>query len=227
MKTIPETIPAPDLRERLRGNGADALSDTELIAVILGTGHSGASAEAVALRLLAAAGGLRALANLEPDELEGMPGIGPARAARLVASYELGRRIRRPRLEIGKQVLSPHDAVAHLHARTCELKHEEFHALMLDVRHRMIGHRRISSGSLASSVVHPREVFRAGVRLAAAAIVVAHNHPSGDPSPSAEDRAITERLHDAGKLIGIDLLDHLVIGHDEFYSFAEARVLPL
>ncbi len=209
------------IRERLRGDGPGRLTDVDLVALVLGSGHAGASVITVADRLVADAGGIAALAEREPSELQKRPGVGPALAARLAAAFELGRRVARQTLGAGALVGASRDAALHFHGLIGDRNREEFHELLLDTRHRVLGHRVVSVGSLQSSIVHPREVFRPAVRAAAAAVVVAHNHPSGDPSPSPEDRAVTARLTAAGELMGIALLDHIVLGEQEFYSFAE------
>jgi len=210
--------------ERLRGLGPEALSDHELLALVLGRRHD---ALALATRILLDQGGIEGLTGLECGELTSVPGLGRGLAARLCAAFELGRRAWRPRLAIGASLRCAEDAAHHFRGLLRGRRHEEFHSLLLDSRHHVIGNRLVSIGSLQSSVVHPREVFRPAIQTSAAALVVAHNHPSGDPAPSEEDHAITERLRDAGRLIGIELIDHIVIGAGSFYSFAEQQVLSL
>jgi DNA repair protein RadC len=215
-----------DLRERLRGDGPETMSESELLALLLGTGRRGERVADLAARLLARQPGLANWAELEASELEGLPGLGPARAARLVAAFEIGRRLGRTRIAIGSAVGSAIDAAQHVRGLLRDGTREEFHLLLLDARHRLLGSRLISVGTLQQSLVHPREVFRTAIRIGAAAVVVAHNHPSGDPEPSPEDRAVTERLRQVGDLVGILLLDHLVLGSGEFWSFAEGKRLP-
>ncbi|MFQ5507199.1 MAG: RadC family protein, partial [Planctomycetota bacterium] len=173
----------PDLRERLRGFGADSLSDVELVALVLGHGRRGEPLQILAGRLLWETGGLKAMTGREARELERIRGIGPATAARLEAALELGRRLCRPALEVGEPLHCANDAARHFHGLLSGLQREEFHCLMLDSRHKVLGSRLVSVGSLQSSIVHPREVFRPAIRQSAATLVVAHNHPSGDPSP--------------------------------------------
>jgi DNA repair protein RadC len=168
---------------------------------------------------------LEALREREAPELEQVAGLRGEHAWRLLASIELGRRVHRAQLLPGDSLCSASAAARHVRDGLCAPGREEFHALLLDTKHRVIGTRLISIGSLQSSLVHPREVFRPAIALSAAALLVAHNHPSGDPWPSSEDEAVTERLREAGELLGIRLLDHLVLGAQRFYSFAEGRKL--
>ncbi|PIE22223.1 MAG: hypothetical protein CSA62_13595 [Planctomycetota bacterium] len=212
--TQPPTRPdSPQLAE-LRGFGPRSLSDPELLRLLLGP-------EAGRLHELLAPdpGGLEALREREPREIEAR--LSPELASRLVAAIELGRRVHRTSLRRGQSLLSASEAAGHLRGQLFAPGREEFHALFLDTKHRVIGSRLISIGSLQSSLVHPREVYRPAVRCGAAAIVVGHSHPSGDPAPSNEDRAVTERLREVGQLLGIRFLDHLVLGADRFFSFAE------
>ena len=213
--------PKPAIRERIRAFGSASATEVELLALILGHGHRGQSVLLLARTTLELAGSLDALSRLEVSELEEFPGLGPARASRIIASFELGRKVSRPRIKIGRFLSSASEAARFLHSLMADSMREEFHALMLDSRHRLLGHRVMSIGSLQSSIVHPREVFRPAIRLAAAALVVGHNHPSGDPSPSSEDQAVTDRLKEVGSIIGIQLLDHLVLGESRYHSFAE------
>lgn len=202
----------------------DALRDDEALALVLRTGRAGENVLALAQRLIDEAGGLRGLAALEATELERIPGIGPARAATVLAAIEIGRRAQRPRLWLGEPLASPVEAATHFRARTALRLREEFHVVLLDTKHRVIGHRVVSVGTLQASLVHPREVFRPAIQLGAASILAGHNHPSGDPTPSDEDRAVTQRLEEVGVWVGIPLVDHLVLGDQSFWSFAEQRL---
>ncbi len=224
--TVPAVLKALDLRERLAGYGSASLSDEELLALVLRTGRRGENARALARRILDGLASLRELATLSVHELEQIAGIGPARAATLVAGIALGQRCQHRRAELASPLTSPLDAAEHVRGLVTRALHEEFHVLLLDSKHRTLGHRRVSIGTLQASLVHPREVYRPAIRSGAAAILVAHNHPSGDPTPSDEDRAVTERLREVGLCVGIPLLDHVVLGDAGFYSFAEQRVLP-
>jgi DNA repair protein RadC len=207
-------------RERLLEAGPEALSDRELLALLLCTGTSGRSAEGLADDLLAA-GGLAALATSSEGELQGRPGIGPAKAATLLAALELGRRLAARRLQEGDRFSGPEDVARHFFPRLRDAPCEQFHAVLLDGRHRVKRVVLVSQGTLTASLVHPREVFRPALREAAAALVVVHNHPSGDPTPSQEDRQVTERLQRAGELLGIPLLDHVVVAEQGFVSLRE------
>jgi DNA repair protein RadC len=198
-----------------------ALSDVELLAVVLGGGAAGASGLALAHRLLDAAGGLGQLDRL--DRLPSAAGrrLGPRRAAALRAAIELGRRAAAEPLGIGSPVRDAAAVWAHFRGRLPQLEHEVFYVLLLDGRNRVQTEVRVSEGSLTAALVHPREVFGPAIRAAAAALVLVHNHPSGDPTPSPEDVAITERLRQAGELVGIRVLDHVVVGRGRWVSMAE------
>jgi len=172
--------------------------------------------------MLSRSGGLAGLADLSLGELSAIPGVRASGAARLVAALELGRRIASKPLARGEPIRSPADVHLHfrplLHARA----QESFHALLLDARHRLMSVVEVSVGTLTASLVHPREVFREAVRQAAAALVLVHHHPSGDPSPSPEDASVTDRLCAAGVLLGVRVVDHVIVGDDRYFSFQEA-----
>jgi DNA repair protein RadC len=207
-------------RERLWRRGPDRLSDAELIAVVLGTGVRGRPALDVAASVVTTAGGLVALARAAPAELALAHGVGPAQAARLAAGFELGRRA----LETapGRQILTDAaDIVRLLRPRLTGLAQEVFFAIGVDARNGLIGEVEVARGLLTGVEVHPREVFRPLIRMAAAGAVVAHNHPSGDPTPSNEDLALTRRLRIAGDVVGIPIIDHVVIAGERFRSLAE------
>jgi DNA repair protein RadC len=213
-------------RERLEALGAESLSEAELIALLLRTGGSGRDALSLAAWLLQRHGGLVGLATVEGAELTRAPGVGKAKSAALVAALELGRRLASRRLRAGEPVRGPADVFRHFHARMRAWRHERFFVLLLDGRHRLLREVVISQGTLTASLVHPREVFRPALREAAAAVVLAHNHPSGDPTPSAEDREITGRLAEAGILLGIPVLDHVVVAERGWSSLCELGSLP-
>lgn len=208
-------------RERLVDRGPAALAPAELLALLLGTGVRGESAHELSARLLQRAGGMRALAQRSIDELSRERGIGLARASRLVAAFEIGRRVAQGCATRGIPIRGGGDVYRLLGPRLRDYKKEVFIALLLDGRHRLLREERVSEGSLTASIVHPREVFGPAIREAAAAVVVAHNHPSGDPAPSREDLAVTARLLEVGQLVGIDLLDHVVIGDPGYVSLRE------
>jgi DNA repair protein RadC len=218
----PEKLPSTDRpRERLKRLGPSALSDAELLALLLRTGERGADAHAVAARLLEHHGGLFGLARAEPSELDGARGIGPAKSAALAASLELGRRIASRRLQPGTAIRGPADVFAHFHPSLRLAAHEKFIALLLDGRQRVLREHVVSQGTLTASLVHPREVFRPALREPAAALILVHNHPSGDPTPSPEDREVTQRLVRAGDLLGVKVLDHVVVAERGYCSLKE------
>jgi DNA repair protein RadC len=201
--------------------GPDRLATDELIALVLGTGTRGQPAVAVARALLSGAGGLAMLSRSAARELVGVAGVGVARATRLAAAFDLGRRA----LEVdaaGPELRSPEAVYRRLRPRLAGLRQELFILLALDIRNTVIAEIEIARGCLTGVDVHPREVFRPLIRAAAAAAVVAHNHPSGDPTPSQDDLLLTQRLREAGALLGIPLLDHIVIGASSYTSIMES-----
>jgi DNA repair protein RadC len=208
-------------RERLRREGVAALSQAELVALLLRTGARGAPSLRVAVDLLDRFGSLERLARAGDAELAEIAGLGPAKIASLRAAFELGARLLREPMAAGDRLHSPRQVWAHFGARLRGLRQETFFVLLLDSRHRLLRAVEVSRGSLNQSLVHPREVFAPALREAAAAIVVLHNHPSGDPMPSREDHEVTRRLCESGELLGIPVLDHVVIGADTYASFAE------
>jgi DNA repair protein RadC len=213
-------------RERLWSLGPAALTATELLAVILGTGRGGQSALDIAGCLLAVSGGsLRRLARRPRAELLRAEGIGPTKAARLLAAFELGARLAREERPPAQRIREPEDVVRLFDGRLRDLQVEEFHLLALDSQSQVLREVLITRGLLNSSLVHPREVFRAAIAEAAAGIIVVHNHPSGDPTPSAEDRSVTRQLAEAGRLLDLPLYDHVVIAGDRYVSFATAGLL--
>ncbi|MCR4426571.1 MAG: DNA repair protein RadC [Firmicutes bacterium] len=211
--------------ERLVEFGPEAVSTAELIAVIIRCGMRGESAVDVGNRVIGTVGSPRRLATAGLLELAAIPGIGPVRAAQIKASIELGRRLLAGDGETRVGVGSPGEAASLLMPAMRYLDREEFRAIFLDTRNRVIDTATISIGSLNSSIVHPREVFREAIRAASAGIILAHNHPSGDPSPSPDDIAITQRLARAGSLLGIEVLDHIIIGDNAFVSFKDKGLL--
>ena len=204
------------------------LSDRELVAVVLGSGSSGGSALQVADRLLARAGGsLRRLGGSSVHELQKVGGVGAAQAARLVAATELGRRQEMARLPQGAALQGPDDVARLLGPRMRHLKQEEFHVLLMDRRNRLLRDLMVTRGLLDASLVHPREVFRAAVGEGAASVILVHNHPSGDPTPSAEDRHVTATLRAAGEALGIPVLDHVILaerGHRSLMTVGGSRL---
>ena len=208
-------------RERLLRLGIEPLADTELLALIFRTGRREESALKLSERLLASCGGLDAVAMSSLVELQRIPGIGPAKAASLLGSVEIGRRLATRSLARGDRISGPQDVYRHFNQRMRSRRQEHFVVILLDGRNRVMGESQISQGTLTASLVHPREVFRSAIRSAAAALVLVHNHPSGDPEPSAEDLSVTHRLVEAGEIVGIRIVDHVVVADRGFYSFQE------
>jgi DNA repair protein RadC len=214
-------------REKLLAQGAERLTDAELLALIIRTGDSTSKASAVDLAraLLQRFGSLRQLAAASITELCQQQGIGPAKAAEIHALFQISRRFSDQRLQPGQPYRSSADAYNHFHERLCDYRKEVFLALLLDNKNRLIREVQISEGSLTASIVHPREVFAPALKESAAAILFVHNHPSGDPAPSHEDIAITDRLKQVGDLMGVRVLDHIIIGKGEYLSFADQGLL--
>lgn len=213
-------------RERLVDLGAHALSTAELLAILLGTGGAGHTALRLGQEVLvAASGSLRRMAMQPVAVLTGVRGVGTARATTIHAALELGRRMAVEAREDGAPVRSPRDVVEVFASRLQDLPVEEFHVAVLDSQHRLERDITVTRGILNSSLVHPREVFREAIAERAAAVILVHNHPSGDPSPSADDRQVTEQLVAAGRLLDIPVHDHVIIGRGRYTSFAEAGLL--
>jgi DNA repair protein RadC len=220
-----ELAPTDRPREKLLRHGAAALGDNELVALVLGSGGRRGGALAVANGLLAAHGGLHGLARATCDDLVRVAGIGRAKAAQLVAALELGRRTltRRPHARV--RLATPREAAAFLLPTYGSRPAEQFGIVLLDTKHRVLRTTVLTVGSLNASVVEPRDVYREAALGGAAAIVAFHNHPSGDPSPSPDDVELTRRLAAAGALMGIDLVDHIILGDVRYCSFKEMTLL--
>ncbi len=215
-------LPADDRpRERLARVGEGALSTAELLAIILRTGVGGENALALATRLLSRYGSLMGLARASFAELEAEKGMGQAKTAQLKAALELGRRMLLAAPEDRFVVRSPADVAQILMAEMAHLAQEHFQVLYLDTRNRLLGAETVYVGSLNASHIRVGEVFREAVKRNSAALIVAHNHPSGDPTPSPEDVEVTRQLIAAGNLLNIEVLDHLVIGQQRFVSLRE------
>ena len=213
-------------RERLVDLGASALSTAELLAIVLGSGGRGRSALRIGQEILSSVqGSLRRLAMRPVGELTMLSGVGRARAVMVHASLELGRRMAAENRDEATPIRSPKDVVAVFAPRLEDLPVEEFHVAVLDAQHRLERDVTVTRGILNSSLVHPREVFREAIAERAAAIILVHNHPSGDPAPSADDRNVTDQLVAAGRLLDIPVHDHVIIGRGRYTSFAEAGLL--
>ncbi|WP_432822557.1 RadC family protein [Trichloromonas sp.] len=214
-------------REKLLKNGADTLSEAELLALVLRTGDAASQTSAVdhARLLLARFKSLRGLALATVAELCEIKGIGPAKAAELQAVCELARRFGIETMRPGDRYTSSTEVYQHFHERLRDYRKEVFIALLLDSKNRLLCEVQISEGSLTASIVHPREVFAPVVRESAAAVLFVHNHPSGDPTPSREDLEITTRLREAGELMGVRVLDHIIIGSGQYVSFVDRGLM--
>ena len=213
-------------RERLEAVGASALTTRELLALLVGSGMEGRTAVDVAEDLLQQGqGSLRRLAARPVAELRQTRGVGAAVAARVAASLELGRRVAREGpLERGR-IRAPADVFERCAPTMRDLMHEEFRVLLLNTQHAVVREIVVTRGILDASVVHPREVFRPAVAESAAALILVHNHPSGDPAPSPEDREVTRQLSEAGRIVGIPVIDHVIVGDARYVSFVEAGYL--
>lgn len=219
--TVKEMPAGERPRERLEKNGAQALSTAELLAIILRTGVGGESVLAMAQRLLADYNGLAGLARADFAQLVAEHGMGPAKVSQILAVFELGRRLAVEAPEERYQITSPSDAANLLLPMIAHKEQEHFVVVHLDTRNRVLHQEILYIGSLNTSLVRVGEVFKRALRRNCASIVVAHNHPSGDPNPSPEDIALTRRLVDAGQLLEVNVLDHVVVGHNRYVSMRE------
>lgn len=205
-------------RERLKLRGAKSLSDSDLIAILLNTGTVGLSVTDLAQRLIVEQGGLRGLMRLEVAELARVRGVGDAKAVRLKAALELGRRLAAQMPEARPQIASPDDIVTLVQIEMAALDQEELRVVLLDTKNRVLAMRTVYQGSVNSAQIRVAEVYRDAIRLNAVALVAVHNHPSGDPTPSSADVTVTAELARAGALLDIELLDHLIIGDGRWVS---------
>jgi DNA repair protein RadC len=210
-------------RELLEKSGTRSLSEAHLLAVILRTGAPGGRSSALDLGrgLLSRYGGLEGLDMASVAELKRLAGIGLAKAASIKAAFELGRRLSSGEISRPRRFRDSRGVAAYFRPQLLNLRKEIFVTVLLNGRHELIRETTVSEGCLTSSIVHPREAFRAAVREAAAAVLFVHNHPSGDPTPSVEDRRLTERLVEAGKILGIRVLDHVVVARRGYVSLLE------
>lgn len=208
-------------RERLLEHGADALSDAELLAIFLRTGHRGVSAVALARELLTRFDGLRGLLEADREQFCACPGLGDAKYTQLQAVLAMARRYLAAELDRGEALTSPRATAELLQARLCHQQREVFGCLFLDNRHRVLRFEEMFHGTIDAAAVYPREIVRRALALNAAAVIAAHNHPSGVTEPSRADEQITRRLRDALALVDVRLLDHFVIGDGTPVSLAE------
>ncbi len=216
IKDLPEeTRP----RERLLKGGPEALSDIELLAILLRTGSREATALDLASQIMAHFKNLRQLLGATIEELGEIKGVGPAKACQIKAALELARRTSGYTSHPHPVIKSPDDAAALVMEEMRNFDREHFRAILLNTKNQVIGIDKVSVGTLNSSAVHPRELFRNAIKRGAASVILVHNHPSGDPSPSREDKEITLRVQEAGNIIGIVVLDHIIIGDNKFTSF--------
>jgi DNA repair protein RadC len=206
-------------RERLLKEGPQYLSEIELLAIMLRTGSAKVSAMDLAATILGRCGGLKQLLDVSVEELGAFKGIGPAKTAQVLAALELGRRVAMATAWDRPSIRSPESVAALVMEEMRHLDREHFGVLLLNTKNQVLGREVISIGTLNSSAVHPREVFKVAIRRSAAGVILFHNHPSGDPTPSEQDIAVTKRLVEAGDIIGISVLDHLIIGDNRFTSF--------
>lgn len=222
--TIKELPPDARPRERLKSLGPSALSEAELLAILLRTGSQGESVVDLSTRLLKTYGGLVGLSRVSFAELCDIHGLGEAKACQLKAALEMGRRLLLAQPEERLQVRQPSDLAPLLLLEMAPLDHEVLRVVLLNTKNQVIKFSDVYHGSLNSSLVRVGEVFKEAVRVNAAAMIVAHNHPSGDPTPSPEDARVTEQIVAAGKLLEIEVLDHLVIGERTWVSLREKRL---
>jgi len=221
-----KTIAAHDRpREKLARAGPSALGENELLAIVLGQGQARASALDLANRILGSVDSAAGLSRTPYHDLTRISGIGPARAAQVLAAVELGRRSLSGGARERLQMTTPRSVAEHLLPQYGSRPVEQFGVLLLDTKHRVLRSTILSIGTLDASIVHPREVFREAIAGGAAAIVLFHNHPSGDPEPSREDTRLTQRLIAAGVLMGIGVLDHVILGEARYYSYREEGTL--
>ena len=218
MYTIREWAKEERPRERLERLGAQSLSTAELMAILLRVGRHGETAVDLARRLLQQFGGLAGVQRASFDDLRAVNGVGTAKAAQIKAALELGRRLQLSRLGERPRITAPEDAAALLLYEMSALEQEHLRALLLDTRHQVLKMHDVVRGSVNSAQVRIAEIFREAVRANAVALILAHNHPSGDPTPSPDDIALTRQVREAGRLLDIELLDHLIIADNRFVS---------
>ncbi|NIA31670.1 MAG: DNA repair protein RadC [Actinobacteria bacterium] len=212
-------------RERMLKHGTDALSEAELLAIVLRTGNGKNSAVDLARHILNKYNGLRGLDGQSIEELLSIKGIGLAKAAQIKAALEIAKRLAAQKWRVQDRLQSSEDVYRIIHLRMRDLGREEFRVLFLTARHEILAEKKLFEGSLMESVVSPREIILTAVQQSAASVVLLHNHPSGDPSPSPQDKNVTTKIVKACRYVDIQVLDHIIIGKDSYYSFADHGLL--
>lgn len=212
-------------REKALQVGIEALSDSDLLSILLGNGSRGKNALSLAHTILSRFQNFRLLAQASVQDLQKIHGIGPVKSLEIKACLEIARRFQQVELRPGLLLNNSSQVFGYYHEKLRDQKREKFFAVLLDAKHRIIRDELVSVGSLNFSIVHPREVFAPAIREAAESLILVHNHPSGDATPSREDIQVTKRLIEVGKVVGIEVLDHIVIGNGVYFSFVEQRLL--
>lgn len=223
--TVKEMPPDQRPRERLISFGAGVLSNAEILAILIGSGTGKETSIELAQRILSSQGGMAFLAEATVEELSSIKGIGPAKTAQIKAAIELGRRLASTTRWERPVIKSPIDSFHLVGEEMRYLDREHFKVILLNTKNHVLGIESISVGSLNASLVHPRELFKKAILKSAAGIILVHNHPSGDPQPSEEDKQVTCRMKEAGEIIGIEVLDHIIIGDGRFVSLRERGVI--
>jgi DNA repair protein RadC len=221
---VREWHPSEQPREKLATYGAESLSNAELIAILLRVGVEGQDVVSLSTHLLNSFGGLEGLSHTPLSALGEIKGMGPAKAVTILAALELGERLLLARADERPQIRSPQDVGTMLQIKMGRLEREELWVVLLNTKNRVVGVRPVYKGSLNTSMIRVGEVFRDAVKETCASIIVVHNHPSGDPTPSPEDVKVTRELVAAGKLLDVEVLDHLVIGHTRFVSLRQLKL---
>ncbi|CAM2841562.1 DNA repair protein RadC [Hathewaya histolytica] len=212
-------------RERLLRYGPEALTNSELIAIILRTGSKDENVLSLSARIIKERGGLNGLLTSTKEDFTDLKGIGSAKASQLIAIAELSKRFRSYRSGENYKICSPRDAAEYVMEEMRYLKQEILKVIMLNTKNKVIYEKNVFLGSVNSSIVHPREIYKEAIIKNSTSIVIFHNHPSGDPTPSREDLNVTNRIQDSGRILGVDLLDHIIIGNGTYISLKEKGIL--
>lgn len=223
--TVHDLPPSERPRERLLRHGVEVLATHEVLVLVLGQGIRGESVMVMAQRLLSEFGNIKNIASASVEELSRINGIGPAKAAQIKAAFELGKRLEGALDNPATMVKFPEDAVKSVKNRLRGKKKEHFLAISLNTRNHVINVHTVSIGSLDSSIVHPREVFKEVISSSAASVIFIHNHPSGDTTPSKDDVQLTKRLVEAGEILGIEVLDHIIVSDGAYLSMKASNLL--